>query len=533
VTSTYLHKCTAADINANRCGRIYFTDVDTGVKYSISKCNPKILNAIDTSVDQQSGAPLLALAKQEAASSNPLPQGSVAPRPPDAASTAALTQALTNLGVTPSAAQNLATNNPSAANDFIVASQTGNLQQIQNAAEVAGIKLNPEVANDISALTPEQVQKDIAPVTQIAAPDKTAADTFGESPDDTPTNTGLPTQCGIDGIAGNIMYVESKCGQINSNPLSSVQGPYHYLCGTWQADTNATGNGDYSCACTASGGYAGSCAAVNDPQISTQVVNARYGLYQQQYGDQCSSAGLTWSSCAYAIHVFGPGGFNQVLAAYNADPSAAASSLCGSALSNSACSNNASIFNNAGTVAGVFSELDKRLGGNGTVIPNVASAPASPFAGISGGLVNGGGAVAGYSSGYGSPFANVSPVPLSAPTPAAPAPSILQTSGGQPAASQTMSSGTSPSVPPVATIIVQPSTVSRGDSFTVSWSSVGMQSAAPCEVFAGQNSFVAQGNDGSKQLSSGSLAPGVLNFTLQCTAQNGQAVQQAATVTVN
>src|SRR3989344_480624 len=135
-----------------------------------------------------------------------------------------------------------------------------------------------------------------------------------------------------------------------------------------------------------------------------------------------------------------------------------------------------------------------------------------------------------YGPSYGSPFANVSPVPIGypttigAPTGGYTAPSqtfpqaqtqqqtFQQTPTAQQPVSQTLSqtpqgqnTTSQPSVaqqlidairgkpatqnvsgtnnPPIATNIVQPKTISRGNSITASWSSIGMKSDSPCQVF--------------------------------------------------
>jgi len=182
--------------------------------------------------------------------------------------------------------------------------------------------------------------------------------------------------CGIPTLAGNFMRAESNCGEQNSNPLSSVQGPLHYLCSTWQSYVQMTGVGNSDCRYR------------NDPVMSTQVTNAANTLFTQRYGSSCTGAGLTLSSCLYSIHVFGEGGFKKMFTAYRMDPGASASILRG-ALGSAAYDNNKSIFTNGGTVAGTFAELDRRLGvgsGSGRVpIAVAATQPVPIFSGVFGG----------------------------------------------------------------------------------------------------------------------------------------------------
>ena len=98
--------------------------------------------------------------------------------------------------------------------------------------------------------------------------------------------------------------------------------------------------------------------------------------------------------------------------------------------------------------------------------------------------------------------------------------------------------GVTQTVQAVASIIAQPREVTRGNPITVSWSSVGTNPSAPCEVFlrsgAGTSS-IARGNEGSQKVPTGGAAtvPIVWGFTLQCTALSGiQLIQQATSVSI-
>lgn len=331
------------------------------------------------------------------------------------------------------------------------------------------------------------------------------------------TRTALPTQCGVQGLAGNIMRAESACGRINSNPLSSVQGPYHFLCGTWQAYVRATGVGNVDCAYR------------NDPQMSTQVMNAMMDRFDQQYGAACASAGVSKTSCQYGIHVFGENGFQRLLSAYQANPNASAFSLCGAAISMAACSNNRSIFSNGGTVAGVFGELDRRLEG-GSVIGSIAG-PGSPF--------NVFGSTNRYTPLGGSPMSAFRPVstgnPVSTGTTVSTggpisteSPSI---SGTGTAGGSILPARTSPAAP-VATIIVQPKEPLKGNPLVVSWSTVGMRLSPSCRMLIASSTtaLLAQGNEGSKTIVLGSA--GTYTFTLECAALSGIEIRQATSVLV-
>lgn len=90
----------------------------------------------------------------------------------------------------------------------------------------------------------------------------------------------------------------------------------------------------------------------------------------------------------------------------------------------------------------------------------------------------------------------------------------------------------------VASIIAQPREVARGNPIIVSWSSVGTNPSAPCEVFLRSGtgtSSVARGNEGSQKVptSGAATVPVVWGFTLQCTALSGmQLIQQATSVSI-
>ena len=447
------------------------------------------------------------------------------------AGTDALTTALTGLGVPQDQAAAIANNSNS--DDLLNAIRSGDSATIktalQSAADAAGVTLNPDVLQNISQLTPTEVAADTTAAT-TGDTQPGSGDTFDASDNkDAPSqNTGLntlPTRCGIDGIAGNIMGAESACGSNTYNPLANVHGPFQYLCSTWAGDTAATGYSQYS-----------DCSYANDPTISAAVVNARYALYDQQYGSQCEGAGLTDTSCMYAIHVFGEPGFNKMLAAAEANPNAPASSLCGTALQNIACSNNASIINNGGTVAGVFSELDRRLTGSSAVASavnpnsNVFSTASNPYVTLSPTAV-------GYAAA--APFGSVSsgyslaqPQQVVQTQTQTSAPSTSNTTSYTPV-SYTPATQTTPPPLPAAIIIAQPSEIFPGDPVQVSWSSVGMRPDIPCKVVVNGTFLFAVSNEGTKlATTTGAQAGQSLAFALQCTALSGISVNEATSVSI-
>lgn len=490
-----------------------------------SRCNPEISNVVSSMVGRAETSDLAGYKKDLAALqsfSTEVPPQIVNPQDPSQ-----YEQVLRAYGMTDDAQiKDAIENKPDAVKAIAdcAAKSTACTEESFNKA-TAELKLNSNL-KDLSQFKAdwEEAQKKEAspetpPTREVAGFEKNQ------------NETGVPTQCGISGLSGLIMRAESSCGRINSNPLSSVQGPYHYLCGTWQRDTAATGFSQYS-----------DCQYRNSVEISTKVVDAVYDQHKQKYGNTCESMGLSWTSCAYGIHVFGEGGFRNMLGAYSANPNASALSLCGSALATNACTNNISIFRNGGTVAGVFGELDRRLTGS-SVIPSVATY-GSPF-GVFGNTNT-------YTPLGGSPFAQVNPFtgyvstgnPVSTGSPVSTG-GVVSTGGpvstggtvstGGVTSGGTALTGTTPApIPatPVASLIVQPRTILQGDPLTVSWASVGMRLDAPCivQVATSSNDLFAQGNEGSKTVRFSQV--GTYTFTLKCNAVNGLQIQQATSVRI-
>ncbi|RJR14453.1 hypothetical protein C4585_00145 [Candidatus Parcubacteria bacterium] len=559
-----------------KCGTVTYTVTPDGKPCDVSKCDPEGEKTASQCI-AKGGVSLTSLQERQILRDYIVDTGKL----PDWVEEAFTDQQLKTVQ------ERLVTDKASVADQIASLYYPRDAKEQQEAAQELGI--TPEqlqkLATNSVRLTPDQ-QRQITGETSTdhlaggsGGPGGLGAQTTGWG---APIQTqGIPMQCGVPGLAGNIMRVESNCGRINSNPLSSVQGPYHFLCATWQSYTRVTGYGQYA-----------DCRYRNDPQISTQVMNARLAQYEQSYGGACRSSGLTISSCLYAIHVFGEGGFQGLLQAHR---SGSGASVCGWVLSSSACRNNSSIFRGGANATNVFAELDRRLG-NQSVISNVATGSFSPL----GNFTQGGGFRSTSAMGA-SPFGNVSPfgansyqsgfntvAPVGAPGGGV-APGggqqggttqFQQTQGGsgtrtnngtnndtKNTSKDTTKSGTSTKsildrarsaldslldavnpdenestetknpVDPVSTIFAQPQTITRGDSLLVSWSSLGMSTDIPCRVLVTSGtvtSLLAEGNDGSETIGTdGSQPQGEWKFILRCTAQkNGALVDQEAVVTV-
>ena len=97
--------------------------------------------------------------------------------------------------------------------------------------------------------------------------------------------------------------------------------------------------------------------------------------------------------------------------------------------------------------------------------------------------------------------------------------------------------GTTEPVQAVATIIAQPSGITRGKVIIVSWSSVGTNPAVPCTVMLQSGtttSVIAQGNEGTRNIeTSTTSASGAWDFTLTCTAlSDGTKIERTTSVPV-
>ena len=155
--------------------------------------------------------------------------------------------------------------------------------------------------------------------------------------------------------------------------------------------------------------------------------------------------------------------------------------------------------------------------------------PASPLPiinqpGSSSGLMNGGGNST-YTS---SPFANISPIQIENSSPTQ--------------STNTPSNGTTPYVPRANTdtryfassISVQPREAAYGETFVVSWTSVGMNPANPCHVFINSSALFGQGSEGMKivAIPRAMAMSSTTTYTLKCTTLSGILDEHSASVTL-
>lgn len=89
---------------------------------------------------------------------------------------------------------------------------------------------------------------------------------------------------------------------------------------------------------------------------------------------------------------------------------------------------------------------------------------------------------------------------------------------------------------PVATLIVQPSEISRGQTFKVSWSSIGISEGNPCSLYlliGETNELFAQDIEFSDTVETTSQSPsGTWEFTLQCQAPSGELLERNDSIIV-
>lgn len=465
--------------------------------------------------------------------SQPTPvDGGVAPGPNVPTDEQALAKLLTDKYKVPEEqAKTLVETQPDKVKEMIQKSITNDTAGAQELAKQ--LNLNEDTMKSIAQMTPPEQLTPEQAAELAKRQDAPNTNTF----DPNAKTGGIATQCGTEGLAGNIMFAESKCGRINSNPLSSVQGPYHFLCSTWQGYANSTGNGQYA-----------NCAYRNDPVISTQVMNAKMEQFGNQYGARCADAGLTLSSCQYGIHVLGETGFKNTLNAYLNNPSAPASSLRGTALGYDAYDNNESLFRKGGTVAGVFGEFDRRLGGNSTQIGGIqqVQSPITGFFGGGGSVTNSGSPFGGAGlfnlGNYSSSVTGYStPTGYSTGTGGSLGSFFTGLFSGMTSVSQNTTPVTQNQVQypvqgqpqAVVSIIAQPQAAYVGTHVVVSWSSVGMRADRPCVtqmISKTATSTIANQNEGSTVVTA--TEKGLIRFAISCNAQSGQTVMQTTTLTV-
>jgi len=285
----------------------------------------------------------------------------------------------------------------------------------------------------------------------------------------------------------------------------------------------------------------GQCASVGqflqNPELQDQVFRHKFGQYAQQYGGYTAAA-QAWLGGPGSVGKYGRAdAFGTTVGSYAArfahmfgDP-------------------NFTFSGRDTTIYGVQTQgVASPFGNLSNLFTNIiprSSAPvgASPFSRVT---------PVGYPSSVSQPTLGTQPTPIRSPigtvSPTGQLVSLVapsQTQEISPANTLlralqppgTKEQEISGSVQAVATLIVQPSEIMRGKSLVVSWSTVGMSTAAPCNVIlqvGASTSVIARGNEGSQDIkTTADTELGVWHFTLQCTAQtDGRHIQQTASASV-
>lgn len=351
--------------------------------------------------------------------------------------------------------------------------------------------------------------------------------------------------CGYTGVADKLMLSESGCGKNNGS--GTYQGPLQFSCDSWAGYANATGNSQYA-----------DCKYRMDPQIASDVSNQYYDKMESKYGTQCQNAGVSWNSCAMAIHAWGEGGFQKMLGSVQANPDASALDWCGG----SSCANKAYLntYNPDGTVKGAFSSLDQFMScgwscnsqgvttpgkylGDTTAVGSVTSGPVISKVVTDTSAVTDIGAVAAgkspnptyrtttdNSSGFGSNNQMLMAMMLMGPLS-----KMMQGFGSTAANAATPVSQiqqTPPPPPATLSITATPTTLAHGASISLSWTSDATLINPPCQVTQ-NGTVIAQGNGGTKTIPTATTTPPSISFVLMCKqALDGQTLQQSTTVTV-
>lgn len=495
--------------------------------------------------------------------SSEAPQGAAAPVQSTIQGNEQLIQALTATGISSGDAQKLASD-PSSAQALINAYATGNTNTIQDtvqdAAAKAGINLNNDIYDNISNLSPAQVQTAQTALSPLADQSGTVitGDTF--QPASNAQAPAQPLKGGANaamiaaaeqqynlptGLLGNICNSESRCTSVCSGS-SSACGMYQYTSSTWTGVTTQMCSQGISTIVQYCSGGSISTSLRSDPYIATQVAGWNISQNLQQYGSLIAQTGVDQSTAAYIMQGLGTGGAQKFFQAYIQNPNMSTADFLYQTQPGSAAAilaTNGHLY--AGqTLQGTVNQFAANLGAAPASTAPVGSAvtgAGSPFSISTGAL---GSALLG--SNITSPFANVSPY-YSAPglgsTAALPIQSIQYAQPVQQPAqtvqtvptqqvtgtSQTPASSGQTGVA-VAQIIAQPKSVAVGAPITVSWSSAGMSAASPCKVME-DGIVVAALNEGAQIVTATST--GQLSFSLSCTPSvSGAIVTSKASVLV-
>jgi len=326
-----------------------------------------------------------------------------------------------------------------------------------------------------------------------------------------------------------ICNMESRCGQIatpaNRN-YCDAQGPGQYICDTWAKYANESGHSDLA---DPSNRFKADAVKI--------VTNDWYkNIWEPQNAGSCTAANLDLNTCSYFFHW--NGNMNFVNALPSLDPNASVSTICGSGGLLSSCQSNPSLVyqdsktkQNYYTVGDMVQNISKNVGGTGTFVPgpSVAAKPvAQPLSDIVENGYTASPSISSGSGGFGSMFNNPMLGYGLGSSLMSPFQNLFKPANASPY--QTTQTTAAPPPAPTLSLTVQPLSVVRGNSITVSWTSSGMSLSAPCTVTQ-NGTRIGQGNAGAitAPTSASSTAASIV-FRLLCQASsNGQLFQQSST----
>lgn len=509
-----------------------------------SRCNPAVSSSLTAALTRFGPSTDYGALQDDLSKLDKEP--AVAP-PATNAGTEALTKALTNFGVDQTQAQALASTDPKSAAELIAAFESQDAKKITDTAQAAGVTLNPSTVSDAVALTPQQVQDKLSPLTE-GTYDWRTADVRG-------------FDTGGDGGSGVADRLSPLCGYLGGCGQACEDNPGRLTCRT-------NNPGALTC-----GGNAGACS----------TIAARYGGFAcGQSNNTACFPSLEQGLAAQAALLTGSryfGGANPTIL----------SAICNAYASNSAgndCAAYASFVSrysgipmtqtidprNSEQVGRIMMAMSRYEHGNGvmftpqqlegalkmayggllppgtpgftpTFMPGTGASGVrfgSPFD------ITSGGYPAGYYS-LGSPFAQVNPAPIGYGAQPTLPQTVQQPSGanagspaqpsGQQGAGSVQGGSQRPQQatyggPAALTLIAQPEIVQRGSSALLTWSSVGMRASPACVLMQGTFA-IAQANNGSKRITiTRDAAAGDIRFTLRCTTLDGTAREATTTIEV-
>ena len=368
--------------------------------------------------------------------------------------------------------------------------------ELQNAAKEAGITLNKDVTDQVSRIHAQWREENPDMVAE-------AERTYGQQ-------SRFSSVSDFDRARQAIACIESSCGNYNTvcDPRRNSGCSYDGAWGKYQVRGNNVPSWTYA--------YCGQAmnpsTFVNSPGCQEAVFEGEFGRYVAQCGYE--GAALRWFTGTCTPRSTRSDGLGTSASGYL---SKFQRYFSGGALPFGSTAN---IYTRGTYGVSPFSAVNP-LGYNSTEnygLPygqTIYSPQGTPL---------------GFFGSSGFVSAPISPPPIQQPT-QQPTPQSAQPT--QPPTQVNPIPTQPPVTPPpaVATIIAQPRSVFRGDIVTVSWSSVGMRTDVPCQIFAG-TSFIAQGNEGTRTFETKPVTDKTVTFTIKCASIGGQIIQQTASVDI-